>query len=192
MTSKKVYSITEGKVVECSYDKGGFGNYIAIEEISTKYRIYFAHLQFIYCKLGDYIHTGDLVGQMGMTGNATGEHTHVEIRDLSSGKIIRLNPATYMNIPNEVGIYNSIDFPQNNPQPVDNIGGFEMKIYKNGSTKEPVYSDTKLVHNIGYLNPYEACECYGIINNLALVVYNVDNTNGTKKTGFVKWLGGIK
>lgn len=192
MTNIKVHSITEGKVVECGYDKGGFGNYIAIEEIGTKYRIYFAHLQFIYCKLGDYIKIGDNIGTMGNTGNSTAAHTHIEIRDISSGKIIRINPATYMNIPNEVGIYNSKDFPQTNPQPVETTGGFEMKIYKNGSTKEPVYTDTKLTHNIGYLNPYEACECYGIINNLALVVYNVDNTNGTKKTGFVKWLGGIK
>lgn len=71
-----------------------------------------------------------------------------------------------------------------------NKGDFEMKIYQNGSTKEIVYQDTNCTKQIGYLNPYETAECYGIINNLALVVYNVDNSS-YKKTGFVKWLGGI-
>lgn len=73
-----------------------------------------------------------------------------------------------------------------------NVGDeFEMKIYQNGSTPEPVYQDSNCQKQIGYLNKYEQCECYGIINNSALVVYNVDGTN-YKKAGFVKWLGGIK
>lgn len=70
-------------------------------------------------------------------------------------------------------------------------GGFEMKVYKNGSTIEPVYQDINCTKNIGYLNKYEQCECYGIINNKALVVYNIDGTKN-KKTGFVKWLGGVR
>lgn len=70
-------------------------------------------------------------------------------------------------------------------------GEFEMKVYKNGSTIEPVYQDINCTKNIGYLNKYEQCECYGIINNKALVVYNIDGTSN-KKTGFVKWLGGVR
>lgn len=73
----------------------------------------------------------------------------------------------------------------------NNEGEFEMKIYQNGSTFEPVYQDVLCKRQIGYLNKYEECKCYGIINNVALVVYNVDNTND-KKAGFVKWLGGLK
>lgn len=68
---------------------------------------------------------------------------------------------------------------------------FEVKLYQNGSTKEIVYQDLNCTKQIGYLNPYEQAECYAIINNKALVVYNVDKTNN-KKTGFVKWLGGVK
>ena len=70
-------------------------------------------------------------------------------------------------------------------------GEFEMKQYHNGSTKEIVYQDLKCTKKIGYLNPWENCECYGVIDNKALVVYNVDRSSN-KKTGFVKWLGGIK
>lgn len=70
-------------------------------------------------------------------------------------------------------------------------GDFEMKRYVNGSTKELVYKDTNCTQNIGYLFPREECECYGIIDNVALIVYKVSGSNN-KKTGFVKWLGGVK
>lgn len=67
----------------------------------------------------------------------------------------------------------------------------EVKIYKNGSTKESVYSDTNLTHQIGLLNPGEQCECLGIYQNRAIVRYKVDNKENYK-IGFVKWLGGVK
>lgn len=68
---------------------------------------------------------------------------------------------------------------------------FEVKLYQNGSTVEPVYQDKLCLNQIGYLHPNEQAECYGIVDNKALIVYNVDNSNN-KKVGFVKWLGGIK
>lgn len=67
----------------------------------------------------------------------------------------------------------------------------EVKIYKNGLTIEPVYSDTNLKNKIGSLNSYEQCDCLGIFENRAIVRYKVDNKNNYK-IGFVKWLGGIK
>ena len=70
-------------------------------------------------------------------------------------------------------------------------GEFEVKDYENGSTIEYVYQDDKDLKQIGYLHPYETAKCYGIVNNRALIVYTVDGTT-TKKSGFVKWLGGIK
>lgn len=73
-----------------------------------------------------------------------------------------------------------------------NIGDDEeLKIYKNGSTPEPVYSDTNLTNKIGSLNPREQCECLGTFQNRAIVRYKVDNKQNYK-IGFVKWLGGIQ
>lgn len=69
-------------------------------------------------------------------------------------------------------------------------GEYIVKTYQNGSTKETVFSDKNLQNQIGYLNPYEKAECYGIVDNKAIIVYNIDGTNN-KKVGFVKWLGGI-
>ena len=67
-----------------------------------------------------------------------------------------------------------------------------MKKYKNGSTKEIVYQTTECQEEIGYLNPYEECDCYGITNGLAIVCYKIDgSTIGEKKVGFVKWLDGV-
>lgn len=79
---------------------------------------------------------------------------------------------------------------ENAEQKENKENNFEIKIYQNGSTDEPVYQDLNCTKKIGYLHPWEKAECYGIINNRALIVYNVDNIDN-KKSGFVKWLGGI-
>lgn len=69
---------------------------------------------------------------------------------------------------------------------------FEVaKTYKNGSTVEPVYADTKLSLKTGSLNAYEQCECLAIVNGRYLVKYKVDGTN-YYKTGFVAYSGGVK
>lgn len=68
---------------------------------------------------------------------------------------------------------------------------YEVKDYVNGSTKEIVYQDANCTKQIGYLNPREQAKCYGLVNNKALIVYKIDNSNNYK-TGFVNWLGGIK
>lgn len=73
----------------------------------------------------------------------------------------------------------------------ENKGGFEVKIYQNGSTRETVFQDVNCKTPIGYLNPRETAECYGIIDNKAIVVYKIDGTNN-KKVGFCRWLGGVK
>lgn len=73
----------------------------------------------------------------------------------------------------------------------DNKGGFEVKDYINGSTTEYVYQDAQGTKQIGYLHPHEKAKCYGIVNNMALVVYTIDGTNN-QKSGFCKWLGGIQ
>lgn len=67
----------------------------------------------------------------------------------------------------------------------------QVKIYQNGTTFEPVYSDTNLTNKIGSLNPKESCECLGIYQNRPIVRYKVDGKNNYK-IGFVKWLGGVK
>jgi hypothetical protein len=67
----------------------------------------------------------------------------------------------------------------------------DMKVYKNGSTVEPVYSDTKCTNKIGSLDPYEKCDCYGEFDGRAVVRYRVNGTSNYK-VGFCKWTDGIQ
>ena len=64
---------------------------------------------------------------------------------------------------------------------VNNDGSdVEMKTYQNGSTTEVVYADTNCSNRIGSLNPREACDCFGIFNDRAMVRYKVDGSNNYK------------
>jgi GH25 family lysozyme M1 (1,4-beta-N-acetylmuramidase) len=85
---------------------------------------------------------------------------------------------------------------ENTEQTENKESDFEMKIYQNGSTIEPVYQDILCTKEIGYLHEWEQAECYGIIDGVALIVYNKDKKKDdepqNKKSGFVKWLGGVK
>lgn len=111
ITNKKVYSICNGVIERAGYDKGGFGNYVRIKEDGTENRIYLAHLDKIYVKVGQKVTYTTVVGLMGSTGNSTGPHTHVEIRKFQNGVAVsKLNPATYMGMPNKVGTYNSANY----------------------------------------------------------------------------------
>ena len=74
----------------------------------------------------------------------------------------------------------------------DNDGSdVEVKTYKNGSTREVVFSDTACTDRIGSLNPREKCDCLGIFENRAMVRYKVDKKKNYK-IGYCKWLGGVK
>lgn len=97
----------------------------------------------------------------------------------SKGSIDGING--YVDVNKVENLENLPDYTENNK------GGFEVKIYQNGSTKEDVFQDKNCTKKIGYLNAYETAECYGIVDNKAVVVYNVDKTSN-KKVGFVKWL----
>ena len=70
-------------------------------------------------------------------------------------------------------------------------GDEDMKVYKNGSTQELVYADKNCTQQIGSLNPYEQCDCYGIFENRAVIRYRIDGTTNYK-VGFVKWIGGVR
>ena len=128
ITNKKVYSICNGVIERAGYDKGGFGNYVRIKEDETENRIYLAHLEKIYVKVGQRVSYTTVVGLMGSTGNSTRPHTHVEIRKFKNGVAVsKLNPATYMGIPNKVGTYNSVNYQINAQTPASTAQSAVLK-----------------------------------------------------------------
>lgn len=76
----------------------------------------------------------------------------------------------------------------------NNGGDFEVKTWRNGSTNENVYADTDMTKKIGTIYPRGEADCYGVVDGKYLVCYNIysGNTVVNRKTGFVKYNGGIK
>lgn len=110
----RVLSASNGIVNQIQYWDGvtktgmqSYGNLIIVKGNDNHY-YYYAHLKSINVSNGQSVSIGTNIGIMGTTGNSTGNHTHFEIRD--SDKSTRLNPATYLGIPNAKGTYYSKDY----------------------------------------------------------------------------------
>ncbi len=62
-------------------DDGGRGNYVAIYSPSDNHSFVYMHmLNPSPVQLGDEVHAGDVVGQLGCTGSCEGPHLHFEVR----------------------------------------------------------------------------------------------------------------
>ena len=72
----------------------------------------------------------------------------------------------------------------------NNEGEDEVRVYRNGSTPEPVYADNTFTNKIGELDPREVVKGISIEDNV-IVYYTVNGTN-KKKTGFVRWKDGLQ
>lgn len=173
ITNKTVYSICNGTVERAGWDSGGFGNYVRIKEDGTDNRIYLAHLAKIYVKVGDRVSYPTKIGLMGSTGNSTTPHTHVEIREIRNGQIIRrLNPADYMGIPNKLGKYNSKDFQ------IDETRYYANKSYKGGSITEAL---NQIGVDSSYSNRKKLAAANGISNYRGTATQNTQMLNLLKQ-----------
>ncbi len=86
----KIRAIRKGTVVFAGIH-GGYGKLITVEHEDGLVSLY-GHCNKINVSLGDKIRDGQIIGEVGSTGNSTGPHLHLEIR--KSGKAI--NPRTYL------------------------------------------------------------------------------------------------
>ena len=86
------YAADNGTVITNSYDDIS-GNYVVIDH-NNGFQTYYGHLnKRSELKVGDTILKGEVIGQIGMTGLATGPHVHFEIR--VDG--VKHNPCEFMN-----------------------------------------------------------------------------------------------
>lgn len=74
-----VKPIASGVVTKQGYTFGGYGLLIEIDH-GHGYVSLYAHLGKVYTKIGQEISENDYIGEVGMTGNTSGPHTHLEIR----------------------------------------------------------------------------------------------------------------
>jgi murein DD-endopeptidase MepM/ murein hydrolase activator NlpD len=73
-----VYVVQDGRVTFSGMEKG-YGNLIVIDHgngVETRY----AHLKVRFAEVGDAVHRGQKIAEVGMTGRTTGPHLHFEVR----------------------------------------------------------------------------------------------------------------
>ncbi len=76
-----VRSVCTGTVIN-SYFSSSAGNYIIVQDV-TGYTVHYMHLNDRYVAAGTEIKRGDLIGTVGTTGNSTGNHLHIGVKDES-------------------------------------------------------------------------------------------------------------
>lgn len=59
-----------------------------------------------------------------------------------------------------------------------------MYKFRNGKTIEPIFADKNHTKQIGYLNTYEVCDCYGLLDGVPIVRYKIDGKGNNYKIGF--------
>lgn len=82
-----LYSFDNGKVTRNSYQAGGAGNFVEIEN-STGYKYIFMHMQERSpLGVGQSVSVGQKIGNVGSTGSSTGPHLHLTVKDPSGNAI---------------------------------------------------------------------------------------------------------
>lgn len=79
-----IYSSRSGVVTKAGYS-GAYGNIVVVDH-GGGWVTYYAHLSRITVSKGEKVSSGQVLGNMGKTGNATGYHLHFEVR--KNGKAI--------------------------------------------------------------------------------------------------------
>ncbi len=89
-TGDIIRAAADGTVVFAGWG-GGYGNIIKIDH-GNGLATWYAHLSTIGVSEGQSVSTGEVIAQMGSTGNSTGSHLHFEVRVDGNAQ----NPANYL------------------------------------------------------------------------------------------------
>ena len=132
VNDKDVYSVCKGKVIMANQSYGDYGRTVKIKDSATGKIFLFAHLRSISVKVNQYVSRLTKIGVMGNTGRSTGPHLHIEMRTSTDRYGVVEDIAKYMKIPNQIGTYNSKDYPIDEKTlkyqvHVENIGWQESK-----------------------------------------------------------------
>jgi murein DD-endopeptidase MepM/ murein hydrolase activator NlpD len=88
-----IYAAETGVVVFAGYHRNGYGELVILDH-GNGWTTYYAHMSTRFVDCGDQLPKGQILGEMGMTGNATGIHLHFEIREND----LPLNPYNFIEI----------------------------------------------------------------------------------------------
>ena len=82
--------VADGTVTFAKYN-GSYGNLVKVDH-GNGVETWYAHTNKMYVKAGTEVKAGDVIAEVGSTGNSTGPHLHLEIR--VNGK--HINPQLYL------------------------------------------------------------------------------------------------
>ena len=129
----------------CGYDSTGFGNYVSILHKDLHKSLY-CHLKSYDIVQGQEIKEGQVIGIEGSTGNSTGIHLHLEIREAPYKTDNHINVANYLGIKNQKG---KVEFMFKEGQELEAID----YLVKQGriTNKEQALQKLDLIKNEGWI-----------------------------------------
>lgn len=86
----KIKAAADGKVTFSGW-QGSYGNLIIVD-CGNNVKIYYGHCSRLLAKVGTKVKAGDILAEVGSTGNSTGNHLHFEIQ--ING--VSVNPQNYI------------------------------------------------------------------------------------------------
>ncbi len=81
-TGTPIYAAANGTVTVAKANgawNGGYGNYVVVSDSNGTQTLY-AHMSRVAATMGASVSAGEVIGYVGMTGEATGPHLHFEVR----------------------------------------------------------------------------------------------------------------
>ena len=85
-----IYAAAEGKVIAAGWNTGGYGYFVMIDH-GNGYATLYGHMSKVIASNGAEVKCGDLIGEVGTTGDSTGNHLHYTIYEGGTA----VNPMTY-------------------------------------------------------------------------------------------------
>ncbi len=85
-TGSPIHAVDGGVVVYAGWNDWGYGNMIMIDH-GNGWQSLYGHLSQINVGCGQGVSQGEVIGLMGSTGNSTGPHVHLELRNDTYGKV---------------------------------------------------------------------------------------------------------
>ena len=90
-TGTAIHASETGRVIHSDDSLRGYGNMIIIKHAGVFTTVY-AHNSENYVSVGDFVEQGEVIGEVGSTGNAEAPHLHFEIRRNNDPR----DPARYL------------------------------------------------------------------------------------------------
>ena len=87
----EIYAAADGKVIAAGWNTGGYGYFVMIDH-GNGYATLYGHMSKVIAENGADVKCGELIGEVGTTGNSTGNHLHFEVRYNN----VCQNPANYI------------------------------------------------------------------------------------------------